>query len=161
MFGKVRKKKVFTRIVSMILAVVFFATNVVMALPGYSFAEDLAEGGESAVETQETGTQSRVFDDTKIDVWDFGAENLGDEFNNRLDEETINGFYSVAPGTTGVNIASFSPCIDKNMARIFDLPVFQSGFISNIASSFLNVSCPSRHVSVSQPFSLSHSESPR
>ena len=109
MFGKVRKKKVFTRIVSMILAVVFFATNVVMALPGYSFAEDLAEGGESAVETQETGTQSRVFDDTKIDVWDFGAESLGDAYNNRLDADTINGFYDgIAAGSTGVNITSFS-----------------------------------------------------
>ena len=33
--------------------------------------------------------------------------------------------------------------------------------ISNTARSFLNVSCPSRQVSVSQPFSLSHSDRPR
>ena len=44
-----------------------------------------------------------------IYVWDFGAENLGDAYNNRLDVYTINSFYGdVAAGTTGVNIASFS-----------------------------------------------------
>jgi pectin methylesterase-like acyl-CoA thioesterase len=50
----------------------------------------------------------RTIDDNKPDVWDFGAENLGDDYNNRLDADTINGFYSVAAGSTGVNIASFS-----------------------------------------------------
>ncbi len=50
----------------------------------------------------------RMIDDSKPDVWDFGAENLGDEYNNRLDADVINGFYSVAAGSTGANIASFS-----------------------------------------------------
>ena len=31
----------------------------------------------------------------------------------------------------------------------------------NMASNLRNVSCPSRHVSVSQPLSFSHSDSPR
>ncbi|WP_022777633.1 pectinesterase family protein [Butyrivibrio sp. AE3009] len=51
---------------------------------------------------------SRSFDESKTDVWDLGAENLGEAYNNRLDVDTINGFYSAAPGTKGVNLASFS-----------------------------------------------------
>ncbi|MBR4667740.1 MAG: hypothetical protein IKO76_03175 [Butyrivibrio sp.] len=56
----------------------------------------------------ESGASSRDFDPSKTDVWDLGAENLGDEYNNRLDAETINGFYDVEPGTSGKNLASFS-----------------------------------------------------
>ncbi len=71
------------------------------------------EGAEKAsdveeVVVEESGYSSRDFDSSKTDVWDFGAENLGDGYNNRLDVDTINGFYSVAPGSVGVNIASFS-----------------------------------------------------
>ncbi|SFB87187.1 hypothetical protein [Butyrivibrio sp. YAB3001] len=50
----------------------------------------------------------RSFDDSKVDVWDFGAENLGEEFNNRLDAAIMNSFYSVEAGTNGNNITSFS-----------------------------------------------------
>ena len=31
----------------------------------------------------------RSFDDSKVDAWDFGAEDLGENYNNRLDVETI------------------------------------------------------------------------
>ena len=66
-------------------------------------AEDTVVPGDEPVE------ELRVFDETQIDVWDFGAENLGDGFNNRLDVATINGYYKgVTGGSTGKNIASFS-----------------------------------------------------
>ncbi|MBQ6587652.1 MAG: hypothetical protein IJI01_03155 [Butyrivibrio sp.] len=69
---------------------------------------DEASLGDTVTLPVEEETSDRNFDESKTDVWDFGAENLGDAYNNRLDEETINGFYSVAAGSTGVNIASFS-----------------------------------------------------
>jgi predicted alpha/beta hydrolase family esterase len=40
---------------------------------------------ETAPEVEGTG---RSFDDSKIDAWDFGAESLGDSYNNRLDVTT-------------------------------------------------------------------------
>ncbi len=53
--------------------------------------------------------QAREFDASKTDVWDFGAENLGEDYNNRLDAKTINSFYpEVEAGSTSKNIASFS-----------------------------------------------------
>ena len=57
-----------------------------------------------------TGSSDRTFDSSKTDVWDFGAENLGENYNNRLDVDTINGFYpdTVKAGSTGVCIQSFS-----------------------------------------------------
>ncbi|MBP3280120.1 MAG: hypothetical protein J6M44_14310, partial [Butyrivibrio sp.] len=59
--------------------------------------------------SEDTTKKDRNFDAGKADVWDFGAEDLGDDYNNRLDADTINGFYGdVAAGSTGVNIASFS-----------------------------------------------------
>ena len=78
---------------------------------------DSASKGQDAEESEREGaitlldekkTSDRNFDSSKVDVWDFGAENLGDAYNNRLDADTINGFYSVEAGSTGVNIASFS-----------------------------------------------------
>ncbi|WP_034444086.1 pectinesterase family protein [Butyrivibrio sp. AE2032] len=63
----------------------------------------------SEYSTYDPSSSSRDFDYNKTDVWDFGAEDLGDEYNNRLDVDTINGFYDgVEPGSTGKNIASFS-----------------------------------------------------
>ncbi|WP_029231973.1 pectinesterase family protein [Butyrivibrio sp. VCB2006] len=81
---------------------------------GESTAKPENEGEKTDLEEalsdqgEEKEVSGRNFDESKTDVWDFGAENLGDAFNNRLDAETINGFYSVAAGTTGVNLASFS-----------------------------------------------------
>ncbi len=80
-----------------------------------SDAEDEKEP-EAAAEPEETKNEEktvasksdRSIDADKPDVWDFGAEDLGSDYNNRLDVDTINGFYSVEPGTKGVNIASFS-----------------------------------------------------
>lgn len=43
----------------------------------------------------------------KIDVWDFGAEQLDTEkYNNKLSESIINGWYgsSIAPGTKGQSL---------------------------------------------------------
>ncbi|MBQ9589804.1 MAG: hypothetical protein IJR29_06440 [Butyrivibrio sp.] len=70
-----------------------------------------SEKDEKTVTQSEDNTDNstdRSFDSSKKDVWDFGAENLGDDYNNRLDAATINGFYSVEAGSTGANIASFS-----------------------------------------------------
>lgn len=53
----------------------------------------------------------RSFDDSKTDVWDFGAENLGDAYNNRLDVATLNSFNAnsnIEPGSTGVSVGDFS-----------------------------------------------------
>ena len=53
------------------------------------------------------------------------------------------------------------PYISKNtQAERKDIGDHHSSTL-NIESILLNVSCPSRQVSVSQPFSLSHSDSPR
>ena len=71
-------------------------------------AEEESEREEAITLLDEKKTSDRNFDSSKVDVWDFGAENLGDAYNNRLDADTINGFYSVEAGSTGVNIASFS-----------------------------------------------------
>ncbi len=77
-------------------------------------AADKATSETEPVADETTGEEvqesagTREFDASKTDVWDFGAENLGANYNNRLDVDTINGFYSVAPGTKGVNLASFS-----------------------------------------------------
>ena len=62
----------------------------------------------SASTEEEEESEDRNFDDSKTDVWDFGAEDLGEDYNNRLTVDTINSFYSVDAGSTGVNIASFS-----------------------------------------------------
>ncbi len=66
------------------------------------------EGKVEDEEKKESSTATRSFDNSKTDVWDFGAEDLGDSYNNRLDVDTINGFYTVEPGTTGVTLPSFS-----------------------------------------------------
>ncbi len=68
--------------------------------------EELAN--KLATSDSEDTTADRNFDESKTDVWDFGAEDLGSNYNNRLDVATINSFYSVEAGTKGVNIASFS-----------------------------------------------------
>ncbi len=63
----------------------------------------------SEYSTYDPSSSSRDFDYNKTDVWDFGAEDLGENYNNRLDVDTINGFYDgVEPGSTGKTIASFS-----------------------------------------------------
>ena len=54
MFGKVRQKKVWTRIGSMFLAVVFFGTNVAFAVPGYSYAEGLTDVSGNVMQAEET-----------------------------------------------------------------------------------------------------------
>jgi pectin methylesterase-like acyl-CoA thioesterase len=55
-------------------------------------------------------TSDRNFDYNKTDVWDFGAEDLGSNYNNRLDVATINGLYGdgVAAGSTNATIGKFS-----------------------------------------------------
>lgn len=56
-----------------------------------------------------------IFAQTKIDVWDFGAEQLdGNQYNNMLDVTTINSWYSstITPGsvsTSNVFPSSFGP----------------------------------------------------
>nr|WP_297707972.1 pectinesterase family protein [uncultured Butyrivibrio sp.] len=55
-----------------------------------------------------SASSDRNFDYDKTDIWDFGAESLGDSYNNRLDAATINGFYDVEPGTKGALLPSFS-----------------------------------------------------
>lgn len=50
-------------------------------------------------------------DTSKIDVWDFGAESLDEsKYNNKLTADIINNeiFSGTTPGSTGVNLASFS-----------------------------------------------------
>ena len=78
-------------------------------------AEDETENEKDAEQADGENTEpevasTRSFDESKTDVWDFGAADLGDGYNNRLDADTINGFYpaEVAPGSAGVNIPSFS-----------------------------------------------------
>ena len=72
--------------------------------------KELAESEEAAEAAEVAEAPSRNFDESKTDVWDFGAEDLGDNFNNRLDVYTINSFYGsdVEAGSTGKNIPSFS-----------------------------------------------------
>jgi pectin methylesterase-like acyl-CoA thioesterase len=78
-----------------------------------SSAISVAADASSEASSEEDATDStsdRIFDDSLIDVWDFGAEDFGSDYNNRLDEDTINGFYGedVTAGSTGINLASFS-----------------------------------------------------
>ena len=73
-----------------------------------SSVEAATAASSAATEEIEEESEDRNFDDSKTDVWDFGAEDLGDAYNNRLTVDTINSFYSVEAGTKGVNIASFS-----------------------------------------------------
>ena len=73
-----------------------------------SLVEAATAASSAATEEIEEESEDRNFDDSKTDVWDFGAEDLGDAYNNRLTVDTINSFYSVDAGSTGVNIASFS-----------------------------------------------------
>ena len=75
--------------------------------------EETKEAAKALLTSSETDSESapsRDFDDSKTDVWDFGAEDLGDSYNNRLDVYTINSFYpeGTTAGATGVNIPSFS-----------------------------------------------------
>ena len=70
--------------------------------------EETTEETEDEATADEDADSDRSFDDSKTDVWDFGAEDLGDDYNNRLTVDVINGFYSVDAGSTGANIASFS-----------------------------------------------------
>ena len=73
-------------------------------------ASDEASSADTVVPGEgEPEAPSREFDENKTDVWDFGAEDLGEKYNNRLDADTINSFYKdVTPGTTGVALPSFS-----------------------------------------------------
>ena len=73
-----------------------------------SSVEAATAASSAATEEIEEESEDRNFDDSKTDVWDFGAEDLGEDYNNRLTVDTINGLYSVSAGSTGVNIASFS-----------------------------------------------------
>ncbi len=70
--------------------------------------EPTAEPTEEPVATQ---IPAVAYDPTKIDVWDFGAEQLDTEkYNNMLNADVMNAWYdsSVAPGTKGVNLATCS-----------------------------------------------------
>ncbi len=50
-----------------------------------------------------------VSDTSKIDVWDFGAEQLDTSvYNNKLTEDIINGWFDAAPGTSGVPLLGFT-----------------------------------------------------
>ena len=54
-------------------------------------------------------SQVPQLDPNKIYVWDFGAEVLeGEQYVNMLTVDEINSWFSVEPGSTGVNIASFT-----------------------------------------------------
>ncbi len=108
MFGNALRKKKWARIGSALLSVAFLATGFSVGMPLRSFAEESNDGGNGTPATNESSTTDRNFDEGKIDVWDFGAENLGEGYNNRLDVDTINGFFNAEPGTTGVTLASFS-----------------------------------------------------
>ena len=66
--------------------------------------DDEFESGEDEMRTY----SDRSFEYSKTDIWDFGAENFGDSYNNRIDAYTVNGFYSdKEPGTEGTTIGSF------------------------------------------------------
>ena len=67
---------------------------------------------EEATEAASEEVQEEVLaiDPAKIDVWDFGAEQLdSSKYNNMLTADVINGFYpGVEAGSTGKNLASFA-----------------------------------------------------
>ncbi|MDR0949146.1 MAG: hypothetical protein LBM69_06495, partial [Lachnospiraceae bacterium] len=54
-----------------------------------------------------------AYDPDKIDVWDFGAEQLEpDLYNNMLQADTINAWYpGVAPGLANAHLASFAQTV--------------------------------------------------
>ena len=54
-------------------------------------------------------SQVPALDPNKIYVWDFGAAVLeGEQYVNMLTADEINSWFEAEPGTTGVNIASFT-----------------------------------------------------
>lgn len=64
----------------------------------------------TAEPTVEPTAAPTVADPNKIDVWDFGAEQLDSNlYNNMLNVDTINSWFpGVEPGTTGVTLPSFT-----------------------------------------------------
>jgi len=100
------------------------ATDLVLAFTNTSYVpvilvaipENVAEPTTSPVPTEEPTTTSAPteeptveYDPNKIDVWDFGAEQLdADTYNNMLTVDIINSWYpGVEPGTKGPTLASF------------------------------------------------------
>lgn len=87
MIGKSKKRKLLHKIFAVVLAVI-------MAVPNMSMGQVAAEGEST----------------NKIDVWDFGAEQLDTNvYNNMLTVDEINSWYpGVEAGTSGKNLASFT-----------------------------------------------------
>ena len=80
-------------------------------------AASVSSGDEGSVSSGDEGTVSSgdgstgaTSDSGKIDVWDFGAEQLDTGiYNNKLNEDIINGWYSgTTAGTTGVTLLGFT-----------------------------------------------------
>ena len=63
----------------------------------------------TASEASEEEDEEVVLDTTKIDVWDFGAEQLDTSiYNNKLNEDIINSWFEAEPGTAGVPLLGFT-----------------------------------------------------
>ncbi|WP_434631432.1 pectinesterase family protein [Thermoanaerobacterium thermosaccharolyticum] len=60
--------------------------------------------------SSDNGRGTETIDYNKIDVWDFGAEQLDPaKYNNKITVDIINSLYpGVTPGTSGVNINGFT-----------------------------------------------------
>ncbi len=72
-------------------------------------SEDVATVSENGTSTATNNSGTAQYDASKIDVWDFGAEQLDESiYNNMWDVDAINSLSpNVEPATKGVNIASF------------------------------------------------------
>ena len=72
-------------------------------------SEATTEASQATTEASEASSESSEASG-KIDVWDFGAEQLDTTlYNNKITVDEVNSWYpSVAAGTTGKNLASFT-----------------------------------------------------
>ena len=79
----------------------------VMLLSGMTAAAETDKAAQSMMQAPETIEGKN--ENGNIDVYDFGAEDLGEGYNNMLTKSTLNGFYpGKAAGTVGENITSFT-----------------------------------------------------
>ncbi|MGN0425307.1 MAG: pectinesterase family protein [Acetatifactor sp.] len=110
MLSHSKKHRTLHRIFACVLSLAMLFSNISM---GYVQASNADEGDlASAAVSPETfaAGETTQFDQGKIDVWDFGAQELDtNTYNNKLTAEVINGWYEgVEAGTAGKNLASFT-----------------------------------------------------
>ncbi len=117
MFTHSKKHRTLRQVFAYVLSLAMIFSNLSMG----KVEAATVSGGDAEIATVSSGSSSDgdagsgentdvTLNTGRIDVWDFGAEQLDtDTYNNKLTAEVINGWYAgVEAGSTGKNLATFT-----------------------------------------------------